>query len=116
MWKILFLLLLAFFFYAWYMRMRLKEEAFSLATIAVQQHNYQLLDDAVGLSKTRILRSGWHFALIHIFEFHYADENDRRLIGQVVRHGKVWLNIKFDVPASPKLAENKENIIQFPKE
>jgi len=107
MWTFIFLLSLAFFTYLWYTHTHIKEEAFALAHAAVEKNNYQLLDDAIGLSQLRVQRQGWSFSLIRTFEFHYADEHDNRQAGEVIRYGKGWLNVKLK-------KDDDRKVIPFP--
>ncbi len=115
MWTIFFLFVLLFFIFLWYTRTHLKEQAFALAMTAVEKNGYQLLDDAIGLTQVRILRHGWTFSLMHTFEFHYADEQQHRHSGQVIRYGNGWLNIVFpsSVPVN-SLRGNDRKVIPFP--
>ncbi|MES2203702.1 MAG: DUF3301 domain-containing protein [Pseudomonadota bacterium] len=111
MWTAIFLLGLIVFTYLWYINTHIKEQAFALAHAAVAKNGYQLLDDAIGLSQTRIIRQGWSFVLMRTFEFHYADEHDNRRVGQVIRYGQGWLNIEFKSTS----AENDDRkVIPFP--
>lgn len=96
MWQTIFLLILVVFVYLWYTNTHIKEEAFKLAQAATAENSYQLLDDTIALSQFRILKHGRSFFLMRRFEFHYADQNDHRHVGEVIRYGKGWLNIEFD--------------------
>ncbi len=111
MWATIFLFSLFFFAYLWYTNTHIKEQAFELAHAAVAKKGYQLLDDAIGLSQTRIIRHGWSFVLMRTFEFHYADEHDNRQVGEVIRYGKGWLNIEFKTHASQ---DTERKVIPFP--
>lgn len=96
MWATIFLLSLVFFAYLWYTHTHVKEQAYALAQAAVTKKGYQLLDDAIGLSRLRIQKHGLSFTLMRAFEFHYADDNNQRHVGEVIRCGQGWLNIELD--------------------
>ena len=114
MWTILFLLGLLYFAYHWYTNTHIKEQAFELARVAVAKNNYQLLDDAIGLSHLRVQRQGWSFSLIRTFEFHYADEHENRQVGEVIRCGKGWLNVEFSSAEAHSLEKSERKVIPFP--
>lgn len=114
MWTTVFLLSLVFFTYLWYINTHIKEQAFELAQTAAAKKGYQLLDDAIGLAQLRVLRHGGSFSLMRTFEFHYADENNQRHVGQVIRCGKGWLNVKFTSASTPSFSENERKVIPFP--
>lgn len=111
----LFLLGLFLFVFYWYSRMQLKEQALELATAAVEKNGYQLLDEAIGLSHMRIFRQGKTFSLMQTFEFQYADEHEHRHMGQVIRYGKGWLNVKFHLPTPTTVSQKDDcKVIPFP--
>ena len=111
----IFLLALCLYMYYWYTNTHIKEQAFELAQVAVEKNGYQLLDDAIGLSQLRITRQGGRVAVMRTFEFHYADDQQQRHMGQVIRCGKGWLNIQFPSSASSHTVENSDRkIIPFP--
>lgn len=115
MWTLFFLFVLLFFIFLWYTRTHLKERAFALAMAAVEKNGYQLLDDAISLTQVRIFRNGRTFSLMHTFEFHYADEQQHRQVGKVIRHGKGWLNITFSSTVPPNVSqETDRKVIPFP--
>lgn len=114
MWALLFFLTLLLGFYIWYKKMRLKEEAFTLVTAAIQKRGYQLLDDAIGLAKIRLQRRGWRYALTHIYEFHYANEHQYRHTGYVTYDGRYWLNVVFHKVDLTTPQENHRKVIPFP--
>ena len=114
MWALLFLFILLFFMYIWHARMHLKEEAFTLVKIEASKHEYQILDDAIGLSSLRCIRSGWKFVLLYTYEFHYADLNQQRHIGRIQRQGQQWLTVEFHVPVFDNTEPRENNVIAFP--
>lgn len=110
----IFLLALVLLTYLWYTNTHIKEQAFELAHTAVEKKGYQLLDDAIGLSGWHIIRHGWRFSLMRIFEFQYADENNQRHVGQVIRCGNGWLNIEFSSTSKQFNQNNERKVIPFP--
>lgn len=96
MWTLFFLLSLILVAYTWYTHTQIREEAYVLARATVLNHGYQLLDDAIGLSRIQFQKQGRYFILLRAFEFHYVDENNNRRMAEVIRCGRGWLNVVFD--------------------
>ena len=114
MWTGLSLLMLMLFIYIWYARMHLKEEAFALANVAAQKKDYQILDDAIGLSKLRLQYCDRKLFLSCTYEFHYADEYQQRHVGKIIRQGQQWCDVEFHTPTFVIATQNKNKIIAFP--
>lgn len=114
MWTIFFLLVLLLLFFVWYTRTHLKEQALTLVMEALAKEHYQLLDETVSFLHMRVQREGKGFLLVHTFEFHYADTEQHRHIGQIIRHGKGWLNIVFKPVVVPMMQNSERKIIPFP--
>lgn len=114
MWTIFFLLVLVFIFFFWYTRMHLKEQALALVMEALAKENYQLLDETVSFMQMRVLRHGRGFILVHTFEFHYADTEQHRQVGQIIRYGTGWLNIEFHSTGTHFSRDRERKVIPFP--